>query len=122
MRQKIIEMKNCPFCGGEAITRTVCGKEYISAEHKTKCAICPDTFKVSDLSLKKQAKRWNRRANDTKHSSRTPSVRKWKEDGEYLKSSHDCIIKALRSDVDQKRIKFCPVCGKKIEVIKNESD
>ena len=27
MRQKIIEMKNCPFCGGEAITRTVCGKK-----------------------------------------------------------------------------------------------
>ena len=58
-----IELKPCPFCGGEAVIRTHMGVTYISPIHREKC-LGVDTWLKSDLPLKKQVKLWNRRASE----------------------------------------------------------
>lgn len=58
------ELKPCPFCGGEAVIRVSMGKEYIRPIHKKNCVIKVDTWLQSSLSIKKQIKAWNRRANN----------------------------------------------------------
>ena len=55
------ELKPCPFCGGRAYIQSLFGKLYVTAAHDTKCLVHPDTFLVSEKSLKKQVKAWNRR-------------------------------------------------------------
>lgn len=55
-------LKPCPFCGGKAYIQSLFGKLYVTAAHDTKCLVSPDTFLMSEKSLKKQVKAWNRRA------------------------------------------------------------
>ena len=56
-----IDLKPCPFCGGAAYIQSLFGKLYVTAAHDTKCLVHPDTFLMSEKSLKKQVKAWNRR-------------------------------------------------------------
>ena len=57
----MVELKPCPFCGGEAIIRVLFGKEYICPIHERWCVIKPDTWLQADLPIKKQIKAWNTR-------------------------------------------------------------
>lgn len=56
-----MEMKPCPFCGGEAVIRVLMGKEYIRPIHKKNCVMNIDTWLQSSLPIKKQIKAWNTR-------------------------------------------------------------
>lgn len=59
------KLKPCPFCGGEAVIRESLGHMYIGPIHKENCFIKPDTWCIAiNVSLKKQIKAWNRRAED----------------------------------------------------------
>ena len=57
----MVELKPCPFCGGEAVIRVLFGKEYICPIHERWCVIKPDTWLQSSLPIKKQIKAWNTR-------------------------------------------------------------
>ena len=56
-----MELKPCPFCGGEAVIRVWMGKEYIRPIHKNNCVMNIDTWLQSSLPIKKQIKAWNTR-------------------------------------------------------------
>ena len=56
-----MELKPCPFCGGEAVIRVLMGKEYIRPIHKKNCVMNIDTWLQSSLPIKKQIKAWNTR-------------------------------------------------------------
>ena len=56
-----MELKHCPFCGGEAVIRVLMGKEYIRPIHKKNCVMNIDTWLQSSLPIKKQIKAWNTR-------------------------------------------------------------
>jgi hypothetical protein len=58
----MMELKPCPFCGGEAVIRVLMGKEYISPIHSKNCVMKTNTWLQSSLPIKKQIKVWNRRA------------------------------------------------------------
>ena len=58
---EMMELKPCPFCGGEAVIRVLMEKEYICPIHKRSCFIQPDTWLQSSLPIKKQIKVWNTR-------------------------------------------------------------
>lgn len=59
------KLKPCPFCGGEAVIRESFGNLYIRPIHKEDCLVKPDTWLIStNVSLKKQIKAWNRRADN----------------------------------------------------------
>ena len=51
-----MELKPCPFCGGEAVIRVLMGKEYIRPIHKNNCVLNIDTWLQSYLPIKKQIK------------------------------------------------------------------
>ena len=61
-----MELKPCPFCGGEAVIRVLMGKEYICPIHKKNCVMKIDTWIQSSLPIKKQIKAWNMRFQETK--------------------------------------------------------
>lgn len=61
MSERKVDLKPCPFCGGEAIIRENMGNLYISPLHKKFCVVRPNTWLCSDLPLKKQIKVWNTR-------------------------------------------------------------
>ena len=56
-----MELRPCPFCGGEAVIRVLMGKEYIRPIHKNNCVMSIDTWLQSSLPIKKQIKAWNTR-------------------------------------------------------------
>ena len=56
-----MELKPCPFCGGESVIRVLMGKEYIRPIHKNNCVLNIDTWLQSSLPIKKQIKAWNTR-------------------------------------------------------------
>ena len=56
-----MELKPCPFCGGEAVIRVLMGKEYIRPIHKNNCVMNIDTWLQSSLPIKTQIKVWNTR-------------------------------------------------------------
>lgn len=56
-----MELKPCPFCGGEAVIRVLIGKEYIRPIHKKNCVMNVDTWLQASLPIKKQIKAWNTR-------------------------------------------------------------
>jgi hypothetical protein len=56
-----MELKPCPFCGGEAVIREALGKLFIDSIHKKGCIIKPSTWLESNLPINKQIKAWNRR-------------------------------------------------------------
>ena len=58
------ELKPCPFCGGKAYIADLNGGWYVTAHHKDKCNIRPDTWLMSNAPIKKQIKAWNRRVTD----------------------------------------------------------
>jgi hypothetical protein len=61
-----MELKPCPFCGGEAVIRVLIGKEYICPIHKKNCVMKIDTWLQSSLPIKKQIKAWNMRFEENK--------------------------------------------------------
>jgi hypothetical protein len=61
-----MELKPCPFCGGEAVIRVLMGKEYIYPIHKKNCVMKIDTWLQSSLPIKKQIKAWNMRFEENK--------------------------------------------------------
>ena len=56
-----MELKPCPFCGGEAVIRVLMGKEFIRPIHIKNCVINIDTWLQSSLPIKKQINAWNTR-------------------------------------------------------------
>ena len=50
-----------PFCGGEAVIRTLLGNIYICPNHEKSCTIRPNTWLISNLPLKDQIRVWNKR-------------------------------------------------------------
>lgn len=56
------ELKPCPFCGGEAVIKSVLGQLYISPNHKKRCVVKPNTWLNGSMPIQKQIKAWNRRA------------------------------------------------------------
>ena len=58
------ELKPCPFCGGKAYIDVLLGKQYVQCFHKKSCLIRPDTWLISENSIKKQIKAWNRRVKE----------------------------------------------------------
>lgn len=54
---------NCPYCGGEGIIRFSAsdGSPYVSALHKKKCKMHPDTWLQQDRDINFQIKMWNMR-------------------------------------------------------------
>lgn len=56
------KLKPCPFCGGKAYIADLRGGYYVTANHKDKCVVRPDTWEASNAPIKKQIKAWNRRA------------------------------------------------------------
>lgn len=59
-----VELKPCPYCGGEAIIRARLGKLYVTAFHKPSCFIEPDTWLLSTRNIKTHIRTWNRRADN----------------------------------------------------------
>ena len=55
------DLESCPFCGGEAVIRTLLGNLYIRPIHKKSCTIRPNTWLISNLPIKDQIKVWNKR-------------------------------------------------------------
>lgn len=60
------ELKPCPFCGGEAYITFLYKTPYINCNHSKKCFAKPSTWMISNKSITKQIKAWNRRKNDGK--------------------------------------------------------
>lgn len=60
------KIEPCPFCGGEACIDVFMGREYIRADHDTKCILKPDTWSIAHLPIRTQIKVWNRRYGDGK--------------------------------------------------------
>ena len=54
-------LEPCPFCGGEAVIRTLLGNIYICPIHEKSCTIRPNTWLISNLPIKDQIKVWNKR-------------------------------------------------------------
>ena len=54
-------LEPCPFCGGEAVIKTLLGNIYICPIHEKSCPIRPNTWLISNLSIKEQIKVWNKR-------------------------------------------------------------
>ena len=54
-------LEPCPFCGGEAVIKTLLGNIYICPIHEKSCPIRPNTWLISNLSIKDQIKVWNKR-------------------------------------------------------------
>jgi hypothetical protein len=59
-----MELKPCPFCGGEAVIRCLLGAEYIAPIHKKNCVVRPDTWLISSKPIKHQKQAWNRRVKE----------------------------------------------------------
>lgn len=57
-----MDLKPCPFCGGDAYIEVYAGITFINAHHTKRCAMHPDTWLLTNKSLKKQIKAWNMRA------------------------------------------------------------
>ena len=55
------DLKNCPFCGGNAVMRYSLGKAFIECGNP-KCRICPSTWlRAETNSVKELVKIWNSR-------------------------------------------------------------
>lgn len=54
------KLKPCPFCGEHAYIDICLGNMYITAHHKN-CAMAPNTWLISNESIRKQVKAWNSR-------------------------------------------------------------
>jgi hypothetical protein len=61
------KLRECPFCGGEAVIRVLMGHSYIYPMHKKSCVIKPDTWLQSSKPINKQIKAWNRRVNNAEN-------------------------------------------------------
>lgn len=59
----IAKLKPCPFCGGKAYITSTFNMSHIDAFHTKKCLVRPNTWLISNKSLKKQVKAWNGRNN-----------------------------------------------------------
>lgn len=59
--KKYENLEPCPFCGGEAVIRTLLGNIYICPIHEKFCTIRPNTWLISNLPIKDQIKVWNKR-------------------------------------------------------------
>lgn len=68
-----MELKPCPFCGGEAVLRSALGKLFISPLHKKGCVIEPNTWLQSEMKIEKQIEAWNRRADNDENDAKNPT-------------------------------------------------
>lgn len=112
----MIELKPCPFCGGEArIEHDDDGSAYLEVDHRPDCFLTyRDTLRwfypaKGDMSADEHAaSEWNRRAERTCHMEPT-ELGEWRcSECGYLQKS------AYRGDKGWMLPRYCQVCGAKV--------
>lgn len=78
-----VNLKPCPYCGGEAYIAFFNGRNpYIDCKHTKKCYMRPSTFLMSAERLSKQIKAWNMREEDNYKSNYYDSLNRIKPETE----------------------------------------
>lgn len=95
----MVDMKPCPFCGGEAV---MCGFQD-EMMHYVKCRDCGACSDGAQLSTETAAAAWNRRAERTYHPERISTV---------YHSAIECS--ECKHRLDDVTI-YCPYCGARLE-------
>ena len=106
MGVKLPDLKPCPYCGGHAYIDISFGKPHVMAHHTKKCLIRPDTWLISNESLSKQIKAWNRRKEKQMLFKRIEELAR---EGYTISFSTDIFTGNLKMQLDRGHQRTCVV-------------